>query len=323
MQKRALIALAFAMPALGTDMPPAIPDAPIEYTEISYEQETAPADPYIAPVEAPAMPGPVAAASSEPGGYVNLNLYSTDYTVRGMGVRDAFSKAGYSSVSGSWIMPNRNLFGKGLQHRIGGEYGIIWDSASELSNPHVARFTYAIGKEIFPNLLAELGYTLRHGGLEGYVARHYDGAGHHTTQEFNASLSYNDHQRGFFGKAEAGFSFYGLTGTWFDIEAGYRFTDVLSRGNMGADLELSAGVAPSIGYWGSGVNGVDAWRIKAALLPYSHSGTFGRDSRFFIKPWVQCSWAGGNSSEMRHDNGGVDMVDDFCFTFGIDCGFTF
>ena len=68
MQKRALIALAFAMPALGTDMPPAIPDAPIEYTEISYEQETAPADPYIAPVEAPAMPGPVAAASSEPGG---------------------------------------------------------------------------------------------------------------------------------------------------------------------------------------------------------------------------------------------------------------
>lgn len=310
------------MPVLGTDMPPAIPDAPIEYTDISYEQEETPAAGWESPA-APAMPGPFAAASSEKRGYVNLNVFSSDYNVRGMGVRDSFSKVGYSSVSGSYTMPNRNLFGKGLQHRISGEYGIIWDSSSVLAHPHVTRLSYAVGKEIFPNLVAEVGYTLRHGGLEGYLARYSDGAGHHTTQELTASLTYNDYQQGFFGKAEAAYSFYGLTGTWFDIEAGYRFTDIWSQGNFGMDVELSGGVAPSVGYWGSGVNGVDAWRIKAALLPFSHAGSFGRDSRFYVKPWVQFSWAGENATRMEHDNDGVDMVDDFLITIGIDCGFTF
>ena len=155
------------------------------------------------------------------------------------------------------------------------------------------------------------------------MARHFDGAGHHTTQELVFSLSYDDSQQGFFGKFETGVAVYGLTGTYFDIEAGYRFTDVMSGNNYGADLELSAGVAPSLGYWGSGVDGVDAWRIKAALLPYSHSGSFGRDSRFYIKPWIQCSWAGGNASRMERDFGRVDVVDKFLPSVGVDCGFYF
>lgn len=321
MTKRVLFALTVCLPALATDLPPAIPDTPIEYTDISYEEEYTAPDSYTAP--AAPLPGPIAAASSERRGYVNFNAYSSDYTVRGMGVRDSLSKLGYSSLSASYTLPNRNLFGKGIQQRISGEYGIIWDSSSTLATPHVSRISYALGKEIFPNLMVELGYTLRHGGLEGYVARHFDGAGHHTTQELSASLTYNDQQRGFFGKAEAGFSFYGLTGTWFDLEAGYRFTDMVNSNTMGADLELSAGVAPSIGYWGSHVEGVDAWRIKAALLPYTHSGSLGRDSRFFIKPWVQFSWAGSNTSEMERDNGGIDLVDDFLITVGFDCGFNF
>lgn len=325
MKKLALIAMCSSLPVLGSDLPPAIPDAPIEYTEITYdegsiaEEET----PVSAEITMPVAPVPVVASSSEQSGYINLNAYSSDYTVRGMGVRHAFSKLGYSSLSASYILPNRNLFGKGLQQRISGEYGLIWDSSSILANPHVARFSYGVGKEIFPNLVAEVGYTMRHGGLEGYVARHFDGAGHHTTQELTASLAYNDLQQGFFGKLEAGVAFYGLTGTYIDIEAGYRFMDVVSGNAYGADLELSAGVAPSLGYWGSGVNGVDAWRIKATLLPYSHSGTIGRDARFYIRPWVQCSFAGGNSSKMERDFGRVDVVKDFLICVGIDCGFNF
>ncbi len=334
--KRTLIAICASLPVLGADMPPIIPDAPIEYTEITYDDESAPEESaaevgvneqcsheeeaVTLPI-APVMP--VEAASSERCGYLNLNLYSSDYAVRGMGVRSAFSKSGYSSIGGSYILPARNLLGLGLQQRISGEYGVIWNASSILAEPHVARASYGIGKEIFPNLVAEVGYTLRHGGLEGYVARHFDGAGHRVTQELTASLTYNDYQQGFFGKVEVGVAFYGLTGTYFDIEAGYRFTDVMSNDICGADLELSAGVAPSVGYWGSGVNGVDAWRIKAAVLPYSHSGSFGRDARFYIKPWVQCSWAGGNSSRMRHEFGHADVVDDFLICVGIDCGFNF
>lgn len=323
MMKKSMLALSACLPVVGNDMPPAIPDTPVEYTEISYEEGYAQENAHSAPVAMPAAPAPVAVSSSERCGFVNLNVFSSDYTVRGMGVRDSLSKMGYSSLSASCTLPNRNLLGRGLQQRISGEYGIIWDSSSELANPHTTRLSYCIGKEIFPNLLAEAGYTLRHGGLEGYVARHSDGAGHHATQELTASLTYNDFQEGFFGKAEMGFAFYGLTGTYFDFEAGYRFTDVMTRGNLGADLELSAGVAPSVGYWGSGVNGVDAWRIKAALLPYSYTGSVGRDSRFFIKPWVQVSWAGDNSTRMEHDFGGADIVDDFLITVGIDCGFNF
>lgn len=325
MMKRTLIAICSTLPVLGSDLPPAIPDAPIEYTEISYDEESVTEEGSAAAevVMPPVAPVPEVYSSSERNGYLNLNAYSSDYTVRGMGVRHAFSKLGYSSLSGSYILPNRNLFDKGIQQRISGEYGIIWDSSSMLANPNVARFSYALGKEIFPNLVAEAGYTLRHGGLEGYVARHFDGAGHHTTQELAFSLSYDDSQQGFFGKFEAGVAFYGLTGTYFDIEAGYRFTDVMSGNNYGADLELSAGVAPSLGYWGSGVDGVDAWRIKAALLPYSHSGSFGRDSRFYIKPWIQCSWAGGNASRMERDFGRVDVVDKFLLSVGVDCGFYF
>lgn len=321
MTKQALLALTICLPALGTDLPPAIPDSPVEYTDVSYDTGYTYNDPYTTP--AAPLPGPISAASSAQRGFVNLNIFSSDYTVRGLGVRSDYSKLGHSSISGSYTLPNRNLFGRGIQQRISGEYGIIWDSSSDLSTPSPARLSYAIGKEIFPNLMAEAGYTFRHGGLEGFVARNFDGANHHTTQEIVFSLSYNDQQRGFFGKAEAGIGFYGLTGTWFDFEAGYRFTDIMSRARFGSDLEVSVGMAPSLGYWGSGVDGIDAWRIKAALLPYSHSGSFGRDSRFYVKPWVQLSFAGSTADEMKREYNGVDIVDDFVIALGVDCGFKF
>lgn len=320
MMKRTLLALALATPLLATDMPPAIPDAPIQYSDITYETNVSDSDPYasVSSISAPMM-----AASSERRGYVNVNALSTDYTVRGMGVKDSYSKYGYSSVSASYTLPNRNLFGRGLQHRISGEYGIVWDASCALGETPLARVNYAMGKEIFPNLMVEVGYSFRHGGLEGLMARYYDGASHRAAQELNAVISYNDHQRGFFGKFEMGLGFYGLTGLYFDLEGGYRFTDVLIRGNMGADLELSAGVAPSVGYWGSDVEGVDAWRIKAALLPYSQSGTFGRDSRFYVKPWLQCSWSGSNAAKIDRVTHGAGPVDHFLITLGVDCGFIF
>ena len=102
-------------------------------------------------------------ASSDRRGYVNLNVYTADYQVRGMGVKDSLSKYGTSSLSASYTLPNRNLLGMGLHQRISGEYGVIWDASCPLGDTPTARLSYALGKEIFPNLVAEIGYTFRHG----------------------------------------------------------------------------------------------------------------------------------------------------------------
>jgi hypothetical protein len=209
---------------------------------------------------------------------VNLNAYSSNYQVRGMGVCNAFSNYGSSSLSASCILPNRNLFGRGLYQRISGEYGIIWDAGDILGEIPTARLGYSLGKEIFPNLNAEIGYTFRHGGFEGFMARHFDGVSHRATQEINALITYNDFQKGFFGKIEAGVGFYGLTGVYFDIEAGYRFTDVWSQGNFGMDVELSGGVDTDMpmlmGYTGltdellrAYLDGNDLWPADVAVSP--------------------------------------------------------
>lgn len=322
MMKRTMIAFAAAVPAVATELPPPIPAGPIEYSDVSYNAGYTGYEDFNAGYE-PAAPAPMPVSTSSRNGYVNLNAYSSNYQVRGMGVKNGLSDYGSSSLSASYILPNRNLLGRGLHQRISGEYGIIWDASCPLGDTPTARFSYAVGKELFPNLMAEIGYTFRHGGLEGFMARHFDGASHRATQEIVASLSYNDYQKGFFGKVEAGVGFYGLTGTYFDVEAGYRVTDVIVRGNMGADLELSLGVAPSLGYWGSGVEGVDAYRIKAALLPYTQTGSFGRDARAYVKPWVQCSWSGSNAAKIDRVTHGAGPVDHFQITVGVDCGLNF
>ena len=323
MTRRTIFALVAALPTLATEMPPPIPDGPIEYNDVIYDT-TYGYDAYdSASNYTPAAPAPMAAASSDRKGYVNLNVFSTNYEVRGMGVKDDFSKYGTSSLSASYTLPNRNLLGRGLQQRISGEYGIIWDAGCPLGDTPAAHFSYAIGKELFPNMVAEVGYTFRRGGLEGFMARHFDGASHRATQEIVASVAYNDYQKGFFGKVEAGAAFYGLTGVYLDAELGYRFTDACVRGNVGADLECSIGVAPSFGYWGNDVDGIDAYRIKLALLPYSQTGGFGRDARFYVSPWVQCAWTGSNAAKIDRTTNGLGPVDHFQITLGVDCGLKF
>ena len=322
MTKRAILALAAAVPALATELPPSIPDGPIEYSDVSYDTGYTGYETYDQGAYTPAA-APMPAASSARRGYVNLNAYSTNYQVRGMGVRDAYSKYGTSSLSAAYTLPNRNLLGRGLHQRISGEYGRVWDSKCLLGETPVARLSYAVGKELFPNLTAEVGYTFRHGGLEGFMARNFDGASHQATQEITASLGFNDHQKGFFGKAEMGLGFYGLTGAWFDVEAGYRFTDVAAFGSLGADLELSVGAAPSCGYWGSDVEGMDAYRVRAALQPYSQTGSFGRDARAFFTPWVQVSWSGSNAAKIDRATYGNGPIDHFQITLGLDCGINF
>jgi hypothetical protein len=325
MMNRTLFCIVAAMPALATDFPPPIPDGPVEYTDVSYDTNYGGYDdPYATTNYTPApAPAPMSASSSERRGYMNLNAYSSNYQVRGMGVTDALSKYGYSSVSASYKLPAHAFSAYGLQHHISGEYGVVWDASCPLGDTPVARLSYGLGKEIFPNLIAEVGYTFRHGGLEGFMARYFDGASHRATQELYASLTFNDYQKGFFGKIETGAAFYGLTGLYFDIEAGYRFTDVMMRGNMGVDMEISAGVAPSIGYWGSDVEGSDAYRFKLALLPYSQAGTFGRDAKAYVKPWVQCAWTGSNASKIDRVTDKSGIIDHFQITLGVDCGLNF
>lgn len=324
MTKRAILVFASLLPALATEMPPPIPAGPIEYSDVNYSTGYSEYDSYgAADSYAPAAPAPMPVASSGRKGYININAYSSDYQVRGMGVKDDLSKYGYSSISASYKLPVSAFSAYGLQHRISGEYGVIWDAACPLGETPVARLSYGLGKEIFPNLIAEVGYTFRHGGLEGFMARNFDGASHRATQEIGASLTFNDHQKGFFGKLETGVGFYGLTGLYFDMEAGYRFTDVMLRGNIGVDMEVSAGAAASVGYWGSDVEGMDAYRVKVALLPYSQTGSFGRDARAYVKPWIQCAWSGSNASKIDRATDDMGPIDHFQITLGVDCGLNF
>lgn len=326
MKKSFLTLLALSIPAMATDAPPAIPDGPVTYDSVSYQDPMAGADYVFDEPSTPmaAAPAPItASSSSESKGYININAFSSNYQVRGMGVTDFMSSNGYSSIEGSMIVGNRNLFNKGVYQRISAEGGVIWGAASVLGDCPMFTASYALGKEIFPNFTVELGYTARYGGLEGAMARFENGAPHRFAQDLNLTLAFNDRQKGFFGSAVWGLGFQGLTGHYFDLELGYRFTDVIGTGNFGADLELSAGVSASFGYWGAGVEGVDAYRLKAALPLHTASGTMGRDAKFQVAPWVQMSTSGSNDSKIDRTAGGTGVVDHFQFTVGLDVGWRF
>ncbi len=326
MKKQLFTLLAASVPTLATEMPPMIPDGPVEYEAMTYEPSAATQDYVPGGYETPGYDipatAPMYAPSSERNGYLNLNVYTTNYNVRGMGFCNHITEHGFSSVNGSYTMPNRNLFGRGIQQRVSGEFGIIWDAGCPLGDTPMANVHYAMGKEVFPNCLIELGTTFRRGGIEGYLAHFHDGTSHRATWEFDLTITYNDHQKGFFGSATWGLGVWGLTGSYFDAEIGYRFTDIINLGNFGSDLELSAGIAPSVKYWGSKVEGVDAYRIKAALCPFTHNGSMGRDGRAQLKPWIQCAWSGSNAGKLDHYTG-YGPVDHFQITVGIDMGIKF
>lgn len=154
------------------------------------------------------------------------------------------------------------------------------------------------------------------------MARFHDGAPHRVTQDVNFSLSYDDRQRGFFGHLSGGAAFQGLNGFFFDAEVGYRFADIMPNAAIGTDVEISCGVAPSFSYWGTNVDGIDAYRIKVAVEPFSRNGVFGRDARMYVRPWVQTSWSGSNAKKI--DRVTPDgPVDHFQVTAGVDIGCRF
>lgn len=327
-----LLPLLTALPCLATELPPMIPTGPVQYSGVSYDNALTPAyegglseapatDTYVAPSAPADTYAPISTPSSDRKGYLNLNAYSTNYQVRGMGLTDEFGHHGYSSLSGSYTLPNRNLLGLGIQQRLGGELGQVWGADDILGDTPVVRFDYAVGKEIFPNLMAEAGYSLHHGGMEG-IFSYADGCPHRLAQDATLALRFDDRQHGFFAHALWGIGFQGLTGSFFDVEGGYRFAHALSLGNIGADVEISAGIAPSLGYWGSGVEGVDAYRLKLALPLFTHNGTLGHDAHPYVRPWVSAAWSGSNAAKIDRAYG-VSPVDHFQFTLGVDLGWNF
>lgn len=316
-----------ALPALATELPPMIPSGPVQYDGVTYSPalptmaETRPEADGLALQPAVHMPV-LPTTSSEHKGYVNLNAWSSHYQVRGMGLTENYTHRGYSSLSGSYILPNRNLFGRGLQQRLGGELGAIWGAGEVLGDTPMVRFDYAVGKQIFPNAVAELGYSLHHGGLEGAFAHASGACPHRLAQDVNLGLRYDDRQRGFFGHALWGLGWQGLTGSFFDAEVGYRFTNVLSTGHFGADAEVSLGASPSFGYWGGGVEGVDAYSVKVALPLFTHNGTLGHDAHPYLRPWVSYSLSGSNAGKIDRVYGSGPIAHSQ-LTFGVDCGWNF
>lgn len=324
---------------MAAELPPSVPGGQVTYDEVVYQPLSAgdaelPAEfmagtsmtvgGYDAPANTRPVVAPITPAqTSSPHTTIDLHAYSTNYQVRGMGVTDHMSRYGTSSIEMSHTFANRNLFHRGIQQRVHGLAGVIWDASCPLGDIAQFELGYSIGKEVLPNLLVEAGYHLRRGGFEGFMAKYYDNTSHRSAQDLALTVSYNDFQKGFFGHAEWGWGFYGLTGCYFDFELGYRFVDVVRSNHFGSDVEISAGVAPSISYWGSGIEGVDAYRIKLALRPFSRNNNLlGQDSRMQIKPWVQCSWTGNNASKIdRHT--GIGPVDHFQVTLGLDIGWKF
>ncbi len=328
MKKFFLVSVMGITGMLAAETPPTIPDGQISYDEVSYSNggSELPAEfvgsssngGYDALLPAPAASSP----SSSPNTVIDLLLYASNYQVRGMGVTDDLSNYGTSRLYGSHTFANKNLFHKGIQHRVHGMAGVIWDASCPLGDIMQFEFGYSIGKEVLPNLLVEVGYNFKRGGLEGLMAQSFDDCSHRATQELVLSATFNDHQKGFFGQALFGASFYGLTGYYVDAEVGYRFTNVLNKTRFGADLEVSAGVAPSFSYWGPGIDGIDAYRIRVALQPFTHGGKLGRDARLSFTPWVQCSWTGNNARKI-YRNTGLGIADHFQLTVGVNAGYRF
>lgn len=323
MKKATILALATGMPALATEMPPFLPGDTVTYDSVSYETPDPSYDPYAPATSDSYTMAPVTpSVTAGDRGYFYINPYTSEYNVRGMGFSNHMTKNGYSSLSGSYKFANQNLFGRGIYQRVNGSYGIIWGHDEELGDRPLFSASYALGKEIFPNLTVEAGYSLRYGGFEGYMAKHYDDSAHSDSHDLNLTLRFNDGQKGIFGSMTWGWGFKGLNGIYGDIELGYRFTNVLNGAIVGADLELSAGIAPSFSYWTNSADGIDAYRIRAALPLFTHSGSIGRDARFKVIPWAQASWAGSNASKIDRDTG-HDPVDQFIFTIGLDLGWHF
>ncbi len=312
--------------ALATASPPSIPSGSVEYSNIFddsvFDQFSEPAHykTSSAPMHVAEAPAPV--ESSDKNFDFNINAYTSNYNVRGMGVTDRFSAYGYSSIYGSYVLPNRNLFGMGIYQRVSGEAGIIWGAGDLLGSAPLGHAGYALGKEIFPNLKVELGYELNGGGLEGYMAKARDKCSQRITQELNLRARFDDKQQGFFGGAELAYGFQGLKGCYWDTQVGYRFMDVYLSGNVGFDLELIVGISGSKDYWTGSTEGIDAYRIRTNILPYSLNGKFGRDANMRIAPWVQLAWAGSNEAKIYRDMNS-SIIDKFQFTVGCDLGWQF
>lgn len=316
-----LLALASSAPVFA-EAPPAIPSGPVMYTSVSpAASDYVPSAP--APAASPLGPMTPSTYRSRNLATLTVNAYSSNYQVRGMGVTNAFSDYGWSSADLTLRPGSSNLFGYGLGQEIDLGLGAIYGASDALGEASVWHAGYGLTRELLPNLTAKVGYSLMYGGLEGFLAKARGKAPHRVTENLNVSLVFNDHQQGFFGSFLFGVGFQGLTGSFGDLAAGYRWCDPLpARGNWGLDVALSAGQSFSLGYWAGGAEGFDATRLRLDLLPYTANGTVGRDARLKLVPWVQTSWSGNNAKKIERSVEG-NVVDHFQFTVGVDVVYAF
>jgi len=320
--KHILLALPLlSIPIQASNTPPSIPSGTINYESYAADSKVSISAPmaanseqfpsnYLSPIE-----------SSSHDTTLNFNVFSSNYNVRGMGVVNGLSNYGFSSVDYNHTFENKNLFQAGLHQRINAGYGVIWGAGDKLAQRPLIELGYQIGKEIFPNLIAEFGYGLNYGGLEGFMSKSRGKSAHSITQNLQFQLKFDDQQEGPFGKFLLGYGVQGLTGWFSDISGGYRFSDVTNSNHGGMDLEIEAGISSSFGYWVGSVTGIDAYRVRATLRPYSHSGSYGRDSKFQISPWIEFAISGSSQDKIKRHYGGI--IDKSQISVGLDCGWKF
>lgn len=308
-----------------SEAPPAIPSGSITYTAVNgqtdYADDFASHSDYATPTPA-AAPRQISAYSNREWVAFDINAYSSNYQVRGMGVTNRYSDAGWSSVNLQLKPGNTNLFGWGIGHQLDLQAGAIYGSGV-LGNEPVLGAGYGLTKEIFPNLLAKAGYGLQYGGLEGFLSEYRGKAPHQLAQNFHINLTYDDRQTGYFGRFDLGAGFYGLTGWYGLIEGGYRWQDVFALGTCIWDVTVCTGMSYSFGYWTGNADGMDACYIRCEALSNAITDMgMPNDMGFQVVPWVQASWAGNNRSKINHAVG-TGIVDSFQLTVGVDVRYNF
>jgi hypothetical protein len=256
-------------------------------------------------------------SSPRPASYYNPSVsgelavaYTSKYVYHNIVASDSMNEDGVLWVAGHANMP---LY-TGQQH-VDVAYGILSDG--ELKPHGSLMFDYKVDWEILPNLRAGLGYEFNWRGMRGYLAQERGKAHHGIYHGFAGYLSYDDPGRGYFGDMCVQGGVYGLTGWLVDAQAGKRFSGIFLHN---IDLEVSAGIAMSCGFWAGGVDGVDQVNVKAAL-PIKFNAD-AQDKGLRLVPFVQTAWAGNTRSRIRtrvHRS----VFDTFQFVAGVGVEYKF
>ena len=129
-------------------------------------------------------------------------------------------------------------------------------------------------------------WGMDHGGLPGLYAKLGENKPHSLVQEFSLAFNYALSDRWNVGIINS-YSFYGMTGWWFEPYINYR-----QKFNEWIGINATMGMSATAGYFGNyqaNANGAQAWFIKTEFPIPLHYKTWE------LSPFVSFNWAGSGA----------------------------